>query len=122
MKLQDDDVNTETNSSDVLSSCDQARVVLRAAVLSAESGQPVGEIPQVAEDADLIISELGVRDAFDRILVSRHADQGLEVLHVSGLLARLLPEVAALAGLGDYKERHKDVWEHTKQVVTQTVP
>jgi poly(A) polymerase len=37
------------------------------------------------------------------------------------VLDTLLPEVKAMVGFGDGEWRHKDVWKHTKQVVTQSV-
>jgi len=63
-----------------------------------------------------------IRLAFDEILMSRHPGQGLENMQQAGTLQVVLPEVADLAGLGDYEGRHKDVWQHTKQVVAQTIP
>ncbi|HSC89824.1 MAG TPA: HD domain-containing protein [Polyangiaceae bacterium] len=63
-----------------------------------------------------------LRPSLDRIITSRHADAGLDVLLTSGLLEALLPEMHALVGFGDGEWRHKDVWKHTKQVVVQSVP
>ncbi len=63
-----------------------------------------------------------VRAYLDRVLLSRHADLGLEALRVTGFLSAVLPEVHALVGLNDYEWRHKDVWRHTRQVVIQSVP
>src|SRR5688572_7692743 len=50
-----------------------------------------------------------------------HADEGLDSLLATGVLDVLLPEVKAMVGFGDGEWRHKDVWKHTKQVVTQSV-
>ena len=54
-------------------------------------------------------------------MLGEHADDGLDSLLVSGVLDSLLPEVKAMVGFGDGEWRHKDVWKHTKQVVTQSV-
>ncbi len=63
-----------------------------------------------------------LRPALDELIVAPHADRGLDCLLTSGLLEVLLPEVEAMVGFGDGEWRHKDVWKHTKQVVTQCVP
>jgi len=57
-----------------------------------------------------------VRDALERILLSERPDRALEILARAGVMAAVLPEVAALVGFGE-GIRHKDVWEHTKRVV-----
>jgi poly(A) polymerase len=62
------------------------------------------------------------RVEFDRLLLSKQPDDGLEALRLTGALDVWLPEVAALVGFGDGEWRHKDVWKHTKQVVLQSVP
>ena len=63
-----------------------------------------------------------LRPALDEIIVSKHADAGLDTLLTTGLLDALLPEVSQMVGFGDGEWRHKDVWKHTKQVVIQSVP
>jgi len=63
------------------------------------------------------------RQLLEEMLVQRAADVALEWLHVSGLLARLLPEVEATVDfVQEMGRRHKDVWKHTKQVVVQSEP
>jgi poly(A) polymerase len=63
-----------------------------------------------------------VRHHLDRMLLGRHTQEGLDALHVCGVLEVWLPEVSAMIGFGDGEWRHKDVWKHTKQVVWQSVP
>jgi len=47
----------------------------------------------------------------------------LQWMHDSGLLAQVLPELDATIDFSQESgRRHKDVWEHTKQVVRQAVP
>jgi poly(A) polymerase len=57
----------------------------------------------------------------DRALMSEEPDAELERLAKSGLLAQVYPEVSAMVGFGGQGQGHKDLWEHTKQVVAQTV-
>lgn len=47
----------------------------------------------------------------------------MQVLHDTGLLALVLPELEATVDFSqEAGRRHKDVWEHTKTVVWQSVP
>lgn len=62
-----------------------------------------------------------LRTLVDRALVSEEPDVELERLAQSGLLADVYPEVAEMIGFGGHDQGHKDLWEHTKQVVAQTV-
>jgi tRNA nucleotidyltransferase/poly(A) polymerase len=56
-----------------------------------------------------------VRDELVRILTEGGARRGFELLDASGMLADLLPEVAAMKGVGQPPEFHPegDVWRHT---------
>jgi len=60
-----------------------------------------------------------VRAALDAILCGPHCADGLELLLKSGCLEALLPEIREMKGLGEdpLAALHKDVWDHTKQVV-----
>jgi len=55
------------------------------------------------------------------ILSEGAAARGFELLHASGLLAVLLPEVAAMEGVEQSPEHHPegDVWRHTLRVIDQ---
>lgn len=58
-----------------------------------------------------------------QILVSRYPVDGLRCLDGLGLMALLLPEVSGLKGFHlSSPHHHKDVYEHTLQVVSQSVP
>ncbi len=108
----------------VAPAADAARAIdaLERAVVCAERGGPDRPVALI-NPADL--SALGpadIRSHLDRVLLGEHADGGLDSLLVSGVLDSLLPEIKALVGFGDGEWRHKDVWKHTKQVVTQSVP
>ena len=64
-----------------------------------------------------------VRDAISRLLPEREVHEALQWLHDVGLLAVWLPELEATVDFSqEAGRRHKDVWEHTKQVVRQSVP
>ena len=61
------------------------------------------------------VSAERVRDELVRILTEGGARRGFEMLDASGLLADLLPEVAAMKGVEQPPEFHPegDVWTHT---------
>ncbi len=64
-----------------------------------------------------------VRDELEAMLMGRGVHLALQWLHESGLLAIWLPELEATVDFSqEAGRRHKDVWEHTKQVVRQSVP
>ena len=55
--------------------------------------------------------------------MGRSLELGLQWMHDSGMLAAVLPELDATVDFSQEAGRkHKDVWEHTKQVVRQSVP
>ena len=57
------------------------------------------------------------------MLCARDVDVALQWLYDVGALDAFLPELAASVGFSQEAGRkHKDVWEHTKQVVRQSVP
>lgn len=60
-----------------------------------------------------------VRGELDRVLMGQQPGEGLEALRECGALATLLPLVEGMVGFGDGEWRHKDLWKHTKQVVSQ---
>lgn len=56
-------------------------------------------------------------------ICGRRPDAAMQVLHDSGALALTLPELEATVDFSqEAGRRHKDVWEHTKTVVWQSVP
>jgi tRNA nucleotidyltransferase/poly(A) polymerase len=62
-----------------------------------------------------LISAERIRDELARILTEGGARRGFELLDASGLLAGILPEVAAMQGVEQPPEFHPegDVWTHT---------
>jgi poly(A) polymerase len=74
----------------------------------------------VAKDAAAVPGPLQ-RQALETLIMAEHADEGLQWLHDSGILREVLPELEATVNLSqEAGRRHKDVWEHTKQVVMQS--
>jgi poly(A) polymerase len=62
-----------------------------------------------------------VRQALETVILSPHLGEGLQWLHEAGVLAIVLPELDATVDFSqEAGRRHKDVWEHTKQVVLQS--
>lgn len=90
-----------------------------------------GEIPdpaltaQIAAQAERIadLSPAQVYELLTPALCGHHPDVAMQWLRDAGLLVHLLPELdATVAFSQEGGRRHKDVWEHTKAVVRQSVP
>jgi poly(A) polymerase len=78
----------------------------------------------VTEEVNLILDlpAVDVRQELERMLLGRDVDQALEWLHAVGVIKLLLPELEDCVDLTQEAGRqHKDVWDHTKQVVKQSV-
>ncbi len=90
------------------------RAVRFAAVLDFSIDPPTFDAIREGADAIRRISGERVRVEMTKILVSRGARRGMELLADSGLLARILPEVDALAGVSQPPRFHPegDVWIH----------
>ncbi|MBN2575884.1 MAG: HD domain-containing protein [Deltaproteobacteria bacterium] len=97
-----------------------------AAHVAATGADVAAEITQAARLAaqDLVaLPPARVRRALEQVLMGPAAGPGLQWLHEAGALAVLLPEVEATVDFSqEAGRRHKDVWEHTKQVVMQAAP
>jgi poly(A) polymerase len=100
----------------------RALQALEQAALSAEGGTLVGQALVVSREDLRALTPGDVRRELDRMILGPRADLGLDQLLKSGVLDLLFPEVKSMVGFGDGEWRHKDVWKHTKQVVTQSVP
>ena len=63
-----------------------------------------------------VVSAERIRDELLKIFTRTHAGRGLELLDASGLLAEVLPEIAAMKGVEQPPEFHPegDVFQHTK--------
>ena len=103
--------------------------LLDVAVAIAENGAgrvPPATLTQAArESAPLIVQvePAKVRAGMEAVILGSSLDEALQWMHDAGLLAVLLPELEATVDFSqEAGRRHKDVWEHTKQVVRQSVP
>ena len=80
---------------------------------------------QVAERASEVlgVSPERVYEILTPALCDKHPYAVMQWLRDAGLLVHLLPELEATVTFAQEGERrHKDVWEHTKAVVRQSVP
>ncbi|MEO7092044.1 MAG: metal-dependent phosphohydrolase, partial [Polyangiales bacterium] len=102
------------------------RAFERAAIMASGPGSASAPtVPEVvvATSADLEVLPVQiVRAGLDRVLMGNDPEAGLDGLLEGGILELLLPEVSAMVGFGDGEWRHKDIWKHTKQVVSQATP
>jgi poly(A) polymerase len=91
------------------------------------SGEPpdASLTAQTAAVAERVL-ELSPALLYERLtppLCGRHPHVVLQWLRDAGILARVLPELDATHAFSqEGGRRHKDVWEHTKAVVQQSVP
>ena len=111
----------EAKEQELPPSASRALEALEVCVNVAERG--VLLTPVVTTKADILLVEIpSMRNGLERVLMSRHPEEGLDALLAAGILDSFLPEIKAMVGFGDGEWRHKDVWKHTKQVVRQSVP
>jgi poly(A) polymerase len=101
-----------------------ADAILDVAIHLASTGQAVA--PEVTQTARLAAPDLLAlpparqRQAIELVIVGPYAAMAMQWLHDAGVLAVLLPELEATVDFSqEGGRRHKDVWEHTKQVVMQ---
>jgi len=94
---------------------------LERAVACAERGVADRPVVLIGAADVACLPPVDVRALLDRVMLGEYADEGLDSLLATGVLDAILPEVKAMVGFGDGEWRHKDVWKHTKQVVTQSV-
>ena len=66
-----------------------------------------------------IISAERVRDELVKLICAAHPRAGVDLLVDTGLAEFVLPEVSALRLESDEHHRHKDVYQHSLQVLEQ---
>jgi poly(A) polymerase len=106
--------------------------ILRTGRMIAQRADRPGGYPQTPLMTDLLhaaqdqadacrgLSPEAVRREIDGIIMAPGVHAGLQWLYDSGVLSVWLPELAATVNFSqEAGRRHKDVWEHTKQVVYQ---
>jgi poly(A) polymerase len=105
---------------------DPAWVLEVARRCALEERLPAAEVTSAARaglDAVRALAPEAVREGLTAMLLGRGVHVALQWLHDAGLLAIWLPELEATVDFSqEAGRRHKDVWEHTKQVVRQSVP
>jgi poly(A) polymerase len=83
----------------------------------------ITEAARAAAPALVEVSPDKLRSGIEQVIMGRSLELGLQWMHDSGMLAAVLPELDATVDFSQEAGRkHKDVWEHTKQVVRQSVP
>jgi poly(A) polymerase len=83
----------------------------------------ITEVARLAAPALTDVDPLRIRAGIEAVIMSRGLDLGLQWMHDAGVLKVILPELEATVDFSqEAGRRHKDVWEHTKQVVWQSVP
>src|SRR5581483_5334823 len=103
--------------------------LLELAVALAERSDarfPADEVTEAARALAPRVAEIApgrARAALEAVIMGKSLEVALQWLHDAGVLPVLLPELAATVDFSqEAGRRHKDVWEHTKQVVRQSVP
>ncbi len=99
--------------------------MMRAARFAAQLGfdvapEVVTAMTAMAERIEIISAER-VRDELVKLVCAPQPRRGLTLLAETGLAARVLPELPALALERDEHHRHKDVYEHTLTVLEQAI-
>jgi poly(A) polymerase len=99
--------------------------MMRAARFASTLGFTV--VPEVIEAMTAmcgrlaIVSAERVRDELMKLVLGEHPRAGLLLLVETGLAQLVLPELPALALEVDEHHRHKDVYEHTLQVLERAI-
>jgi poly(A) polymerase len=97
-----------------------------AAEIAVAGALPTAEVTEAARAAAPLLAHVPVarvRTGIEAVILGKALDVGLQWMHDAGVLAVLLPELEATVDFSqEAGRRHKDVWEHTKQVVRQSVP
>ena len=97
-----------------------------AVAVAQGASPPPAEVNAAARAAAPQLAELPaprIRAAVEEVIMARSLEVGLQWMHDAGLLRVVLPELEATVDFSqEAGRRHKDVWEHTKQVVMPSVP
>jgi poly(A) polymerase len=105
---------------------DPLRMLRVARFISQLGFRPTNRVRQACHKMAACIIDISRERWFqeiDKLLVGGNVEESLQFLQDTRLLGFLMPEVACLVDLHKTsKHHHKDVWEHTKQVVAQSPP
>lgn len=112
-----------TPGTPVSSFSDDPLRMMRAARFAAQLGVTVDPEVEAAmtdmADRIEIISAERVRDELIKLMTGSHPREGVDLLVRTGLADHVLPEVSALRLEVDEHHRHKDVYQHSLQVLDQ---
>jgi poly(A) polymerase/tRNA nucleotidyltransferase (CCA-adding enzyme) len=99
--------------------------LIRAIRLACELNFTIEEktLKTIKKFSDLIqyISAERIRDEFNRILISKNAVLGIELLRQTGLLKEILPELDSSYGVGQNKHHIYDVYTHSLKALEYAV-
>ncbi|MEO8330043.1 MAG: CCA tRNA nucleotidyltransferase, partial [Candidatus Nanopelagicales bacterium] len=84
------------------------------------AGDVVEAMTKLAERITIVSAER-VRDELSKLLLTSDPKAGVELLVDTGLASHVLPEVPALKLEIDEHHHHKDVYEHSLQVLEQAI-
>src|SRR5437879_4999006 len=105
---------------------DPAWVLRAARQCAVEERLPPADVTQAARaqaEATRSLAPDLVRAEIEALLMGHGVHLALQWMHDVGILGIWLPELEATVDFSqEAGRRHKDVWEHTKQVVRQAVP
>jgi poly(A) polymerase len=103
-----------------------AGILAYAGAIAQDGRVPGTAATEAAHDEVAVLDQTApgvLREGMTGLLVGHHVHLALQWLHEVGAMARLLPELDATVDFSQESGRkHKDVWEHTKQVVRQAIP
>ncbi|MDJ1114080.1 CCA tRNA nucleotidyltransferase [Microbacterium dauci] len=99
--------------------------MLRAARFASQLGMDVADatvdaMERLAPTLDIVSPER-IQGELVKLLQAGAPDRGIRLLVDTGLMGRFLPEVPALRLEVDEHHHHKDVYEHSLTVLTQTI-
>ena len=99
--------------------------MLRAARFASQLGfavdPPVLDAMRELADRLGIVSVERISDELDKLLCGAHPRAGLEIMVETGLAEHVLPELPALRLEIDEHHQHKDVYDHTLQVLERAI-
>lgn len=99
--------------------------IMRAARFAAQLGFDVAPdvMSAMGDFAErlTIVSQERIRSELERLMISPAPRRGIELLVYTGVADIVLPEISALQRTVDEHGRHKDVYQHTLQVLDQAI-
>ena len=112
--IKDKIIRTVGNPTDRFN--EDALRMMRAVRLSVELGFSIEkETLEAINSLSANLKEISmerIRDEFSKILLSPQPKRGIEVLHETGLLKHIVPELEVAIGVGQNQAHAYDVWEH----------